>query len=423
VAKRQSYKVIRWCISAAGKQNQSGWLFLPRCLVKLCFVTLLLCDFVTPANAQQVGIGPDNAYYPVKDLENDWQVYDEDFRAYVPYLPELHSSISSVSVFIDVESNRNYKLLLFSESDSYLFINAALRRKLPAKTWAVFSIDSLYRVYQRQGATQPEIFLTVYGTPGITGKQLFIGYPKASVKKIITLADDNLSVRPRTKSAYSDLLGLVLLFLLATHAFLYTFYRRPFLRFYNPRDLVSVKLRDETVLIGRPLSLTAILFTLNLTFVLAYLVLVAQSQNTAFLSMQWVPFFDGHPFLRTFLSYGIVCVVVFGLMLAKYVMLQTMGSLYKLDRLADVHYFKVIQSSSLFFTAMAVFLSVLVFNFSTLPNLITGLLVVFVGFYLARLLLLYIVLQANTSVKSLYLISYLCIVELVPLLIGLRFAL
>ena len=421
--------MIKWCLSAAGKQNQIGWLFLPRCFNKLRFTTLSLCHFAIlslgffgiPATAQQVGIGPDKAYYQVKNLQNDWQVYDEAFRTYVPYLPELHSGIPTISVFIDVESNRNYQLLLFVESDSYLFINAALRRKLPAGTWAVFSIDSLYRVYQRQGVSQPEIFLTVYGSPGIERKQLIIGYPKAAVKQLITLADDNLSVRPRPKSVYSDFFGLGLLFLLATHAFFYTFYQRPFLRFYNPRDLVTTRLRDEIVLIGRPLSRTAILFTLNLSFMLAYLVLFIQSQNIDLFSSRSL-LLNGQPFIMVVLEYAVVSAVIFGLMLGKYAMLQTMGSLYKLDRLADVHYFKVIQSSSLFFTAVCVCVSVLVFNLPDFSGLSTWLLIPFVGFYLARLGLLYFVLRANTSVKSLYLISYLCIVELVPLLIGLRFA-
>lgn len=421
--------MIKWHLGAAGKQNRSGWLFLPRYFGTLYAATLpryvvafLLCYVVNDAVAQQPGIGPGNAYYPVKNLQNDWQVYDETFRTYVPYLPELHSAVPTVSVFIDVESNRNYRLLLFSESDSYLFINAALRRKLPANTWAVFSIDSLYRVYQRQGVTQPEIFLTVYGSPGIAGKKLFIGYPKAAVKEFIALADDNLSVRPRPESVYSDFFGLGLLFLLAVHAFLYTYYQRPFLRFYNPRDLATTRLRDEIVLVGRPLSRTAILFTLNLSFVLAYLVLFIQSQNINLFASQ-VLLLNGQPFLMVVLEYAVVSVIIFGLMLSKYAMLQTMGSLYKLDRLADVHYFKVIQSSSLFFTAVCVCVAVLVFNFPDLPGLNTWLLIPFVGFYLIRLGLLYFVLRANTSVKSLYLISYLCIVELVPLLIGLRFAL
>ena len=268
---------------------------------------------------------------------------------------------------------------------------------------------------------QPEIFLTVYGSPGIEGKQLVIGYPKAEAKQLITLADNNLNVRPRPKSVYDDFFGLGLLFLLATHAFFYAYYQRPFLRFYNPRDLITTRLRDEIVLIGRPLSQTAILFTLNLSFVLAYIVLFIQSQNINLFASRLL-LLDGQPFIMVVLEYVVVSAVIFGLMVGKYAMLQTMGSLYKLDRLADVHYFKVIQSSSLFFTAVCVCVAVLIFNLPNFSGLSTWLLIPFVGFYLARLGLLYFVLSANTSVKSLYLISYLCIVELVPLLIGLRFA-
>ncbi len=46
-----------------------------------------------------------------------------------------------------------------------------------------------------------------------------------------------------------------------------------------------------------------------------------------------------------------------------------------------------------------------------------------IGFYTARVALLYVVIRASESIKNLYLFSYLCIVELIPLIIGLRFIL
>jgi len=44
-------------------------------------------------------------------------------------------------------------------------------------------------------------------------------------------------------------------------------------------------------------------------------------------------------------------------------------------------------------------------------------------FYLARLLLLYFSINKLSDAKNLYLFSYLCIVELVPFIIGVKFAL
>ena len=115
--------------------------------------------------------------------------------------------------------------------------------------------------------------------------------------------------------------------------------------------------------------------------------------------------------------------VAFLSLIGKYVLLEIIGGLYKLQDIIQVHYFKVIQSSLLFFTVLALLLAVIAYNSPATawsPNL---LLLPLLGFYVARLMLLYLVIRSLEPIKNLYLFSYLCIVELIPLIIGLRFAL
>ncbi|WP_460911370.1 DUF4271 domain-containing protein [Spirosoma areae] len=376
------------------------------------FSTLALAQ--TPATT---GIGPEGRYYPVHDFRDDFQVYDEGAKAYIPYIIEQHADQTSLSAYVDLESNRHYKLLVSTRQDGYLFINAALKRKLRANRWQVLSIDSLYRVYR-----QPELFLTLYGAPGLDDKQVFIGYPKSATQKLVILRDDNLSVRPRPQLPYTNFLGLGLLFLLATHAFLFTFYRRAFQRFYSLRDLVSLRAEEDSFLINRPLSSVTLLFILNLSFVIAYLIVFVQSRNlevfasrTLLLSEQrfgWVA--------SEFLA---VSGVAFLSLVGKYVALEVMGGLYKLQSIVNVHFFKILQSSLLFFTVLTLFLAGIAYNAPTVAWSPNTLILPLIVFYVARLTLLYFVIRSMESIKNLYLFSYLCIVELIPLIIGLRFAL
>jgi hypothetical protein len=394
---------------------------MPTVLMR-CWLLVLLCllpgwSAQAQSGRKNIGIGPESRYYPVHDFQDDFQVYDDAAKAYVPYIVEQHADKTALSAYIDLESNRRYLLLISTKQDGYLFINAALKRKLKAGTWQVLNIDSLYRVYRT-----PEVFLTLYGAPGLSERQLFIGYPKSATQKTVVLRDDNLSLRPRQISVYDNFLGLGLIFLLASHAFLFSLHHRAFLRFYSLRDLLSLRAQEESFLINRPLSSTNVLFTINLSFVLAYLILFVQSRNidvfasrSLLLGEQQLSALAGEFFLLS----GMAFLALMG----KYVLLEVLGGLYKLQDIINVHFFKLLQSSMLFFTAMTVLLAIIAYNLSGLEWSQSGLLIPLIIFYTARLVLIYLVIRNGEPIKNLYLFSYLCIVELIPLIIGLRFAL
>ena len=388
-------------------------------ILAFVFTHSLIHSFTQLAIAQprNVGTGPEGKYYRVHDLADDYQVYDERAKAYVPYIAEQHASQTALSVYLDLESNRHYSLLLSTNQDGYLFINAALKRKLRANQWQVLRIDSLYRAYR-----QPEVFLTIYGSAGTNGKNLFIGYPKSATQKAVVLRDDNLSVRPRTRTIYENFLAMGLLFLLASHAFLFTFYHRAFLRFYSVRDLFSLRSEEESFLINRPLSGTNLLFVLNLSFVVGYLIVFIQSRNLdVFASRKLL--LGGQQMGSLLSEFFLLSGGAFVSLLGKYVFLQVIGSLYKLYDVVNVHYFKILQASLLFFTLLAVILSVIAYNVPTLTWQQNALLLPLLAFYVGRLALIYVVIRSLEPIKNLYLFSYLCIVELIPLIIGLRFAL
>ncbi|TAE31964.1 MAG: DUF4271 domain-containing protein [Cytophagales bacterium] len=363
------------------------------------------------------GVGPDSRFYAVHDYRNDWLAFDDATKAYVPYLFEVQGEVPALSIPIDLESNRHYQLLVRPAADAHLFLNAALRKRLNAGQWYTFSVDSLYQIYR-----QPQLFLTIYGSPGPDARQLIMAYPRSILQKTIVASGDNLSVRPRNFSVYGNFFGLGLLFLLATHALLYGLYRRAFLAFYDPRDLFTLRVRDESFLVSRPMSLTNILFVLNLSFVLAYLFLFVQSRNIDVFKSRAL-LLDGQNFGAILLYYLLISGLVFLSYMGKYLMLQVVGSLYRFESIVNLHFFKVIQSSLLFFSIVIIVAAVVIFNIPASTGSIGALVVPFVGFYLVRLGLLYLVITSTAPIKSLYLISYLCIVELVPLLIGVRFAL
>ena len=384
-------------------------------LVHFCALSLFLISSLA-AQSRTNGIGPDNHYYPVHNFRDDFQVYDQAAKAYVPYIIEQHADQIALSATVDLESNRHYSLLISTRQDGYLFINAALKRKLRAGQWQLLSIDSLYRRYR-----QPEIFLTIYGAPSIDGKQLFIGYPKSATQKPVVLSDDNLSVRPRPQALYRNFLGVGLLFLLATHALLFALYPRAFQRFYSFRDLVSLRAQDESFLISRPLSSVNMLFVLNLSFMTAYLIVFVQSHNVDLFASRTLLYSERH-FGWVTSEFLILSTIAFVCLVGKYLLLEVIGGLYKLHDVVNLHFFKLLQSSFLFFTLLTIILSIVAYNIPPDTWSPTILILPLTAFYLARLALLYVVIRSRETIKNLYLFSYLCIVELIPIVIGLHFA-
>jgi len=369
---------------------------------------------VGAAKAQEVG--PNQQFYPVYDFRNDWLVYDPTFRSYVPFIDEQHATIPAVSLFLDLESNRRYQLLIRSEEDGYLFINAALRHQVKAETWVVLSIDSLYRAYRT-----PELFLTLYGSPGVEGKQVYVGHRKPAEQKPVVLTDTGLDIMPRRMSIYDNFFTLVLLFLLATHAFLYNFYRRAFERLYSIRDLFTLSLREESFLVNKPLSRTNLLFVLNLSFVTAFIYLYAQSKGIDVFDTRKL-LLDEQTLLDLILAFFKLSGLLFLLLLGKYLLIAMITGLYRLEEISSLHFFKILQSSLLFFTAVAGLVAALGSRTST-SSLMGWIMIPFVAYYVARMVLLYLVISRRAPIKNLYLFSYLCIVELIPLIIGARFAL
>ena len=377
---------------------------------------VLLGTLSLSAQGRQEGIGPGQAYFPVHDFQQEFVIYDEAFKTYVPFIAEQHSTENALSASVDIESNRHYKLLIQSKKEGFLFIDAALRRKCPAGRWLVLDIDSLYRLYRK-----PQLFVTLYGPPSPDNWQVIIGYPRAAASQTIRLNDDLLSVQPRNISPYGNFFSAGLLFLLATHAFLYTYFWRGFQLFYNPVNLVRLISPDESFVVNRPLSRISLAFTLNLSFMLAFLFMYVQHRNVyLFGSGGLLP--QQQTFLWLLVTYGLFSLVAFTLLIGKYLLIAAVGSLYKFEALVNLHYFKVIQSS-LQFTTVLVFLVTATSPYASLTDTpVSYVLIPFVSFYLGRLAWLYLTFVRLMPVKNLYLFSYLCIVELIPLVVGIRFS-
>ncbi len=370
------------------------------------------------------GVGPDSSYFLVHDFADDWQVYDEGAKAYVPYLPERHQNYSSFSLFLNLETARYYRLLVFSKEESYLFMNASLQRQIPAGTWAVLSVDSLYRLYRT-----PEILLTLYGREeapraGPARATVLLGYRRAPNQKPVALGGGLLLAKPRpTDDAFGNFFILGFLVILLGYAGLFVAFNKAFSRFYSIRDLLTINPRDPTLSVTKSLDISNLFFVLQLSLVVAYLYLLVVNEHVDLFSSQAL-LREGQTLPDLLINFGEITLLAFALFIGKYVVLNLLGGLYRFERVVDYHYFKIIQASSQFFTGLLVVVMVMASSYPVaMQQAETYVIVPVVLFFVARSMLLYFSINKLASVKNLYLFSYLCIVELIPIIVGIRFAL
>lgn len=381
---------------------------------KILYIILLFISSKSFATT----VGPNEQYFLVHDYHDDWQVYNDRMKAYIPYISEQHLGYPSHTVFCDIQSNRGYNILVYAQKDdNFLFINGSLRQKIPVGKWIVLNVDSLYRAYE-----QPVIYITLYGSNDIEDKKLMLAYKRSLNQKPIVLAESGITAKPRTPAPYRNYIVLVSMFILVFFSYLSNSYVRAFQRYFNLKDLFNTFARDQSSLINNPLNRMNVMFIILLSLIISLFYMLLQSKD--------INIFGGRTILQEGDTLGILLsnyfrmtLAVFVLMVIKYFFIGVVGQLFNLEKIVDLHYFKIVQASSLFYSALVLLLSILFMQY--LPNDFNWQAYLFtpiVAFYLIRVFILYSTIIRGIPKQNLYLISYLCIVEILPVILGIRFA-
>jgi hypothetical protein len=395
-----------------------GFSFLSSLKTAYCLLITAYCLLPNTLIAKG-GLSPDNSFYIVHDYQDEWQVFDERYKAYVPYVREQHQGYNSFSLFFDVENYKGYKILYRSEKENYLFIDASLQKQLPVSTLVVLDVDSLQNVFGKA-----KLFLTIYGTnSNIEDISLQIGNKISKAQKAIEMNQSLLTILPRDISPFQNFFVLGLIILVCFYAFLYNFQPKSFERFFSPRDLLTISKRDDSFVVNKPFDLGNILFVVSLSLTLGFIFMLITNEKTDLFSASNI-LREGETLGTLMLNFIEISIIVFASLMLKYFALRVLSNLYRLDNITNIHYFKIIQASSLFFL---IILIVLTFSSVSSPSIVKNaekyLSIPISLFFIARLALLYFTINKMTTLKNLYLFSYLCIVELIPLIVGIRFAL
>ncbi|TLU94390.1 DUF4271 domain-containing protein [Dyadobacter sediminis] len=363
---------------------------------------------------------PPSQYFPIYNFQNDWLVYNSHYKNYVPFSQEIDEGTRFVSLYIDLVKNRKYALLLKTESESYLFLEGALQNKITANQWQKISIDSLYKIYKKD-----ELLLTVYGSPGITDKSLLLCNEKRTSEAgvIENTRSSFINIKPISFTPFGNFAAISLLIILILNAWIFNLNPLSFLRLINPFEFFNNDPRDQLSKVNKAYSNTIIFFVVIIAMLMSFVMIYfsASSLNIFSLSMILSEKSNTVQIMRDFF---ILSVLFFVLIYFKYICMVLAGNMLNLDKQVDIIFVKLIQSSYLFY--VLIFLLVLMMSTNHI-NLTAETrpyaLLPFVFFYLARFIALYVVTKPPGSLINLYLFSYLCVIEIIPLIVSAKFAL
>lgn len=378
------------------------------------FIVLFLC-LAIPSFAQE----EIEQYVISEDLKYDWVVFDASEDSFVPYRTSEHKDAKAHSLVINTEQNKSYVLLIKClVPGQNLFINGSLYKEIAVGETMEIPIATLKQSESDWG------YITIFGSSKISDKKVYLGYKKDELNSLIQVAKkDVLQMKRRGNNPLRSMTVFTSIFMLVLLAFTSGAYPRAFTKFVDFFGVFTSKLRETAMFVNKPFSRINMAFLLLLTFSTGFLCWCFYDLGADTLKGSKY-LLVGSQFWVQLVNFFILCIICGGLYFVKMIYIRLVGSIFGLGKIVDLHFFKLVQISlSLFLPFSLLFL---IYIFSGYEQYLDAQSFFFWAttiFYLIRMVAILFALNTNSQIQFHYLITYLCVVELIPLVLGLRFVL
>jgi hypothetical protein len=400
-------------------KNIVSWLYFPNfvknvCLLRTVFAFILFCF----AGAQALGLPRYENYRMVHDFSQEWLMYDHQEKVYVPYRNDPDQELKSYSLNLTLSSfPRAYLLIKTGDKSCNLFIDQALDRVSKGDEWIIYSIDSLRRQYKKE-----KIYISLLSLSGPSEIVAYVGFPSGGTAQVKGKegAREVVRLMPRTASRINSGVAIAFVLSLVVMSFVSSNYFRVFGKYFSLREVLSSRVKEDLFMIGKPLDRPNLFFVILLSVMVGLFFLLLENGGWRIIEGS-ILFQSGNTFAVYAINYFKICLIVFVLYVLKFFFLNIVGKLFNLGKVTDLHYFKVVQCSVFFFSLLLVLTLVMYNTYIQLPNNLDGILfILLIIFFVWRALLIYFTINRESNVKFLYLFSYLCIAEGLPVILVLR---
>ena len=363
------------------------------------------------------GMGEENAqvYEQARDMKKSLLVYDSKQKSYVPYVYGTPFYANAASFILNTKENEGLYLDIDTKGKSALFVENDIVALQDVGDRLLLDIDSLRRSYDTEA-----LFMTLYQ------KELNLNTATISIVRKVgnsVLNDhtaEGIAIVSREFSSFKNYYIVGLLLILALFAMLKATYPRAFGEFYSVSRAFSMRWREDSVIAGKPVSGASFLFLLMYCLVMAFVIQAFLHETGNAIAQFNIDIYEG--FTASLFSWFGLALLVFFAMVIKLLIIWVASNLLGFKDMVSVHFFDYMRISQilLFLLLIAATLSVLSYNdFLESSNNLMG--YVFGFTVLLTVILLFFKLLSTPVYRNMYLISYLCTTEILPLIIGVKF--
>ena len=349
-------------------------------------------------------------YVEVKNLDKEWLVYDTQEQLYLPVFKDEPINSNTLHLKIDGSEYKGYFLNLKLPAKSSILTNNEILAYNDHQHQYYWSIDSLKEIYKS------ELFLTIFNP------QLKIMKEEVSVNILNlvennTLSDNNI-FQPlvRTGDFFQEFFVIAIILILLIFILIRNLYPKTAAFYYNISKALTTTTRDEQTT------------RMNLAEGNNLMVLILHSLIVSFVFVIILSFYDIEVrlvqiglFGETFLSWLKIAGIVLILLIAKYLMVTFLANLFGLNFFANRHFFEFIRLSKIFYGIVILLMILFYLGFQFTSYFIVKFILYSIIFFIViRTLVLFNKFIRTSSFTNLYLFSYLCGTEIIPLLIGFK---
>ena len=334
----------------------------------------------------------------IKDLSKEWLVYNPSYRTYIPYLTSIKNT-DYLNNWVSLKEYSGYSLHFNAMPNSSLFVNNRLwYENLSGNSEdVVLKLNSL-------GEQPKTSLITVYNPKKIFPDYEYIGYSSEAKNTLV-----KASLKKRSQNIAINYNIIVILFLLAVIALL----KNRFPRYY--RSLVGfneVPVEDfhEQTFISNPLILFIVINSIIFTYI--FLIIKEKIDIPGLAHIETLKF-------NSFSDIVYLCCFFMAAFLCKLIYQWFIGDLFSFLKIVKMQFYELIKVTFKFNLLLLFILFITLRYWHELPFSISSQLVlitagIFAGVIILRILFLFVRINLH---RNIYLFSYLCISEILPLLV------
>jgi hypothetical protein len=343
-------------------------------------------------------------YNQVRDLSDDWLVFDKYYQSYVPFIEQKHKRLLSVSSRIDVIAYNGYKLKFTAAPELSLFINQKLYFKNLTHRQEEVIID--IKKIASKDDNKGEALLTFYHPQGMLPlKEARIVNASTNITGIKEIGKNKEAVFPRIIDTSLGGYMLIFLSLVLSYILFRNAYPREFIPFFSLLSGANKNIHDE-YLMTNPVSVPS-LWVIFMNALAIYLI-------TELLHVDIGGTMVGNKLLY-------ITLVIMFLYILKYAYIFIIAWLFNYTKIVKLQYIEQIK----FITKVLLVVLPLTmiisssgyykFNVSSEGFYLLSIFIAIIA--LLRIILLFF---RGISFRNLYLFSYLCVAEILPLVIAVK---